>query len=1253
MHTFNKKLTTLSRNNAKTFILSILSIFLLLSTLAKCSIEKPVLPDDFFETLSDLDPKIYIVPTMVTEHTGTRGMPVDTVAEMSDFGFFSSYTNTTTWNAGSSTCVKMFNRKMIRDAVAELATGNTLVIWKYATTPVVEWNAASAASMYSFFAYGPYETGVYNTGSNPAGNGIVVTSTASTAGRPTLSYTVPSKVENQPDLMFAEPVYNLLPTGHPVRLLMRHALTAIGFRVAGGLSEKLTGLSITGVVVAGNAEANGSNIVWNLTGGKVTTDYSASINFDMGQSYYTVINAMTNPMKNDGWLMMLPQELDGDAKVRISLSDGTTREIKLKIDNTSTWEWEAGKRILYDIYLSPAGSTTVVPGNVWLPYPAQTPAAQTLSVVCLDFNGNPDATEAWTLSVPGGVTWLRLSTNSTGSPASSSVSGPGSKTVYLVADSNYGLTNVPRTVNLTLDGTTIATSITQEAFPGPGFTGWVYVKKDATGSGLSWNNALPTINSGLTTATQLRNAGFTVHGVLVAGGPSRIYNESVTSGDRIFGGWEGLAGTELPNNAGAPYTTVYRDLANYKAVISQYVNISGAGAAIDGVIVRGFTSTSSNAFTVKSGAYANAIEVTDNVLTPYLPAFVCITDSQASNILIARNNSGVAVDAGSLLLNATVVDNQGSAVLQYSNLINCVFWKNGDYTFTSVTTSYCAFPTGISAPSGSGNILLDPSNNNAWYSPTVTFPGPHFNLGDDLTKPYYSALNDNAPMLGSGNEALFNTNTLFMPTGYKKDINGKPRHIMGTDMGCYEDQELEGISAVFMVAPNSIWLSPGSGNASRTITVTSSDPWTVPALPANASLSVTSGSAGTTTISVSRSATVFGASSFDVKSAPSGETVTVHVDNYHITDDQFMLSNSIGLNTGTYDVEVFGGSGTFTIVSGSYPSWIQTAAILPNGKLELTANGTSSGASRTGSITLAHGSDPSYQVIFNIIQDISYIPPFDYLVVRFTWDGSDVDVAVEFFDPNFSVNYPTLSIPPFYNTNYPSTSSFHSRALGYGLARSIDAAGNSFGYQASGLSTFSNQELMDRLMFWGGDAQTAEGETVFFNAGKITPDDPSNDASGLPRYVYLRVYAAWYDNLSPYSNNITVETSTYTGGVMRQGTLTNDNHPNRYNFYNTPSYTNPAVLNNMSQTLSPDWYDSRGIYCPKTTTGSLTGAVYFREGGTGSSSYHKYYFCTIEYDRYRRSASVSWRGGSSPAPPLRGVELMSIPHAPSPKQEQN
>ncbi len=349
--------------------------------------------------------------TTRVEDKVTRGTPVNNVVDLASMGVFCAATGGADWD-GMASFNKMFNRRL----------NNNSGVWIYEGADVF-WDARRLTDRYSFFAYTPYAT---------AENGITVDGSEASQGKPVLRYTVPADVTMQPDLMLAVPRYNIRPTGNAVTLQMKHALTCIGFQIAGD-GEQITGISLSGVSVTGEAVIDGGNITWSNLDSPTAADFTASLNYDEGKDYFTATDFMSaNLIAADGYLMMIPQTLGSDAKITITFKDNTTTAINL---NTHTWE--AGKRISYSIALTPAGSIVVTPNEVILPSREVTAATDNVEVFCTKINGTPHPTALWTLT-SSNPEWFRLSLdpNAGFESAGASVTGRGALPVYTLALAN-------------------------------------------------------------------------------------------------------------------------------------------------------------------------------------------------------------------------------------------------------------------------------------------------------------------------------------------------------------------------------------------------------------------------------------------------------------------------------------------------------------------------------------------------------------------------------------------------------------------------------------------------------------------------------------------------------------------------------------------------------------------------------------------------------------------------------------------------
>jgi len=409
---------------------------------------------------TDYDPsQVIAITTQVSALSGTagsitRGTPIDNVSDMTSLGLFCSYTNQTQWSTIPTNNAPgyMFNEQLNLNASG---------FWEYAGTPVMWWGAtypstvptsgANAADHYTFFAYAPYET---------TGNGIAVTSLITDNGVPTLSYTVPTNVSDQPDLMVAAAMYDIHPTGHPVALQMKHALTAVGFTIVGN-GEQVTGISISGVSTSGTLAMDGNAIAWTGLNAPQTTDFSASIAYDPDGSggyltYKTATSAASSLITGDGYLMMVPQTFDTTLRapapkplMTISFADGTTRVI----DMTNFPQWTPGERITYNIILTPAGTLSISPSDITMDVIAQTPSNQTVSVNAMNADGTDASSMPWTLT--SSDPWLTLTLDPSGAGASQTLSGNGSQTVYLVTTENATKATRQATISLGTTGTVV------------------------------------------------------------------------------------------------------------------------------------------------------------------------------------------------------------------------------------------------------------------------------------------------------------------------------------------------------------------------------------------------------------------------------------------------------------------------------------------------------------------------------------------------------------------------------------------------------------------------------------------------------------------------------------------------------------------------------------------------------------------------------------------------------------------------------
>ena len=162
----------------------------------------------------------------------------------------------------------------------------------------------------TFFAYAPYDC-----------QGAIL---ESNTGAPKITYTVPSEIANQRDLLVAKSDENISCDGNStVALNFQHALTAIKF-TQGDLGDytKITGITISGVKNQGELSVDGAS--WD------------NVSTTSGNSY--TITSETGITLNDV-LLLMPQTLPSGAKLEVKMSnDDGTKTKNFSADLTGVWQ---------------------------------------------------------------------------------------------------------------------------------------------------------------------------------------------------------------------------------------------------------------------------------------------------------------------------------------------------------------------------------------------------------------------------------------------------------------------------------------------------------------------------------------------------------------------------------------------------------------------------------------------------------------------------------------------------------------------------------------------------------------------------------------------------------------------------------------------------------------------------------------------------------------------------------------------------
>lgn len=293
--------------------------------------------------------------------------------------------------------------------------------------------------------------------------------------------------------------------------------------------------------------------------------------------------------------------------------------------------------------------------------------------------------------------------------------------------------------------------------------------------------------------------------------------------------------------------------------------------------------------------------------------------------------------------------------------------------------------------------------------------------------------------------------------------------------------------------------------------------WKILAQSTKATASATTGNKGTTAVTFTRATTndqsqfesVYGDQDVIVQNTASLEKIAISLVNcyIHVDNNTINAAAPTGNNqtavTNSQDITVYGGNRE--LVNFSTPNdWIHTISWgAPAQVLTMTTNREPQDEAREGSLTFSHAECTDYTRTVKVYQDIIVtIPPFDYFVVKFTWNGNDVDIAGEFAGNHVSGSGANNDV-------------YDKKAVGWSLSPQVTRNGRI-------------------LLQWGGDATAGQGETVFFNAPEF-----ENDATS-PRKIKFDIYATWY------TAGRAPDTMTFTMYAYKGGTMVKDG----YNYNN-------------------------------------------------------------------------------------------------------
>lgn len=266
------------------------------------------------------DGSIAFYPT--TKSIKTKGTPRD------DFGAYGSV-NLIVYNGDVEDGNVYATRELRQPSLYNNGTEHV----QYDCVPPLMWPDGEQLSFVAYASDIPY-----------AAAGI----TFHNASLPTaITYTIPTDVKSQPDLLVAAVAAQTKPSDAIVDLEMQHALACVSFCATSTTfnyikSIRITGVAASGVYTLGTALDENA---WDITGASRTIQFTAGMNDSEIQSSYTNLGYLMN---TDGFLMMVPQDLSGSrAQIEVVyLNDDKTEETLIYLIPEGT-VWLPGKKYVY------------------------------------------------------------------------------------------------------------------------------------------------------------------------------------------------------------------------------------------------------------------------------------------------------------------------------------------------------------------------------------------------------------------------------------------------------------------------------------------------------------------------------------------------------------------------------------------------------------------------------------------------------------------------------------------------------------------------------------------------------------------------------------------------------------------------------------------------------------------------------------------------------------------------------------------
>lgn len=272
-------------------------------------------------------PVIFGAPAGAEDETRAGGGVIDD-GNLASMGVFASYTGQDDWS-GATAPNFMYNQLVEKSGT-----------WTYA--PLKYWPNTTGDKL-TFFAYAPH--------TDNTNNSLLVATDNTTAGYPTLSYTVPTDAANQIDLLAAVPLKDKT-RGSELSFNMGHVLTHVSFKLTSAKAISVTKLTVNEGLATSSLSFTESGYSWNLGSDATTTDFSAT----------TPTSVEAGTQTDIGNFFLLPQNATS-ITLAYTASGGGGGSQTVTQDLPTEPAWEMGKTIAYTLSIDGNVTPTSVNKN--------------------------------------------------------------------------------------------------------------------------------------------------------------------------------------------------------------------------------------------------------------------------------------------------------------------------------------------------------------------------------------------------------------------------------------------------------------------------------------------------------------------------------------------------------------------------------------------------------------------------------------------------------------------------------------------------------------------------------------------------------------------------------------------------------------------------------------------------------------------------------------------------------------------------